>query len=334
MARPSPRHPVRSRLVLGLIVALLLLWLGEVGLRIAGIGPAYDAGSIAGWRTAASLGTRELKGPRDKHGFKVTTNADGLRTSYTRARTAKARVAIMGDSTVFGWGVDDGGTVADGLEASLTARGYDVEVLNAGQPGYSTVQAAWLFRESVAAYKPDLVITFLPLHDHNLVLVSDAETLRGGVGAAAAARVLMAQHSRIYAVLRGWLFRESARAFILPNMADGEPRVPRVSDEERAEALSSIASIQAVDGHQLGVGLLPFLGDLTGAVANRVGVDWLKTWAEAENRPFFDARRCCGSAAGHLVLPDDPGHLTQEGNFAAAESLADAVVAALASDPG
>ena len=59
-------------------------------------------------------------------------------------------MALLGDSTVFGWGVDDGQTVADGLAAALPG----VEVLNAGQPGYSTVQAARLL-EVVAAWRPE-----------------------------------------------------------------------------------------------------------------------------------------------------------------------------------
>lgn len=319
-----------SRPLLGLVVALIVLWLGEVGLRIAGVAPAYNSGTIAGWRTSSRLGSHEIRGPQDQHGFTVTTNNDGLRTALSRERSARPRVAILGDSTVFGWGVDDGGTVADGLELALNRRGVEVEVLNAGQPGYSTVQAAWLYRETVAAYAPDLLVMFVPLHDHNLVLVSDAELLRGGAGPSAKLRVMMAQHSRIYALLRGWVFPQAGRSFILPDMADGEPRVPRVSDTERGEALSAMKRRQEQDGHRLAVGLLPFLGDLTGAMASRVGVDWLSAWAETEGVPLIDGRRCCGTNAGHLVLPDDPGHLTAEGNLAAAEGMADQLVRVLA----
>ena len=44
------------------------------------------------------------------------------------------------------------------LEAILQAKGQQVEVINAGQPGYTSFQGLWLWRELLHRYKPDLVL--------------------------------------------------------------------------------------------------------------------------------------------------------------------------------
>ncbi|MDP1747644.1 MAG: hypothetical protein Q8L90_18870, partial [Bacteroidota bacterium] len=104
----------RFRLLLGILFAFVVIYLLEVGLRIGGIAPAYRSGASGSWRMTPNLDASALRGPRDGHDFTVSTNADGLRTKLPRERTPGIlRVAVMGDSTVFGWGVSDGESVAD-----------------------------------------------------------------------------------------------------------------------------------------------------------------------------------------------------------------------------
>lgn len=329
MSAPRGRaRPAWQKALAGLVVAAAVFLLAESALRLAGVAPAYSAEAIAGWRVARDLEGAPIQGPRDGHAFTVSTNDAGLRTDLPRTRTpGSRRVALMGDSTVFGWGVDDGGTVADGLAAEL-ARSHEqlgpVEVLNAGQPGYSTTQAAWLLREVLADWQPDLVVHFLPLHDGNLVLVSDREVLRGGEGLGGRLRVGLARHSRLYASLRQVLFQRAGEASLVPQQAtDGEPRVPRVSDEERAQALSEMEETAASWGGTVTLGLLPFQGDLvTHSPADRPSAEWARRWGEQTGRVIVDVRGCCGPDGGDLVLPDDPGHLTAEGNLRVGAAMA------------
>lgn len=330
--RPRPRR-ARSplfRLLLGCAFAGLLLYLLEVALRIGGVAPAYQAGGSGGWRMTANLAARPMRGPRDGHDFVVTTNADGLRTSLPREKTpGRARVALMGDSTVFGWGVDEGGAVSDGLQAALDAAAPGaVEVLNAGQPGYSTTQAAWLFEEVVADYRPDRVIVFVPMHDFNLVLVSDREVLEGGATPFAKARVWLASSSRTYQVLRQSLWPLTERDTLLPDQATGEPRVQRVSEVERARAFDAMRARLAEWGGELLVGFLPFHADLIGARQERPGVAWAKAYGSVHDLPIVDVRGCCEGEG--LVLDDDRGHLSAEGNRQVGAAVAPYVTASLA----
>lgn len=327
MSRRRGARPAWQRAVFGSIIAALVFWIAEIGLRVAGVEAAFSAEAIAGWRTASDMRST----PIESHGqsFAVTTNEEGLRTQVPRSRTpGTLRVAVLGDSTVFGWGADDGGTVADGLAAELAASHPElgpVEVLNAGQPGYSTFQASWLFAEVVAAWEPDLSIVFVPLHDDNLVLISDREQIEGAASAGAGVRITLAKHSRIYGLLRGVLFRSAGTPAIVPLIedADGEPRVARVGDADRRLALSRMQEQADAWGGQVAVGLLPFLGDLTHRdIPPRLTEGALREAALDLDLELLDVRGCCGPDGAHLVLPNDPGHLTAEGNHAAGAALA------------
>ncbi|MDP2311241.1 MAG: SGNH/GDSL hydrolase family protein [Pseudomonadota bacterium] len=324
-----------ARLVLGLAFACVVLYLGEVGLRIAGVAPAYRSGESASWRMTPNLRASSLRGPRDGHAFIVTTNADGLRTALPKERAPGVmRVAVMGDSTVFGWGVDDGASIADGLQAALQAPvdgapPRAVEVLNAGQPGYSTTQAAWLFDEVVAAYTPDRVIVFVTMHDFNKVLISDRELLEGGSTTAARVRILLASNSRMYQLLRQSMWVSTEKVMLLPHEDTGEPRVDRVSDAERARGFDAMRATLATWGGELLIGFLPFHADLVGQGGDRIGVDWAHAYGKAHDVAVIDARACCGSHSGALVLADDFGHLAAEGNLKVGASMAPAVRASL-----
>jgi lysophospholipase L1-like esterase len=322
-----------ARPLLGLVIAAAVLWIAEVACRLAGVSPAYEADAIGGWRMMPEMRAQTVTGSKEAHRFVVTTNRDGLRTSLPEAKTPGVpRVALMGDSTVFGWGADDGGTVADGLVAGLAARGVRAEVLNAGQPGYSTTQAAAFFDAVVARYEPDLVVLFVPMHDGNLVLVSDREHLEGAAGPLASVRVALATNSRLYQAVRQALFPLAGQPFLVPGaQRTAEPRVPRVSDAERDAAFDAIRARLAAWGGRLAVGHLPFLDDLRGGTFPRFSVPWGVAWAERVGAPIVDLRACCaGPDAERLVLPYDPGHLSAAGNVRVGEAAAEPVAALLA----
>lgn len=326
----------RLRLLLGVVFASVLLYMGEVGLRLTGTAPAYRAGATGNWRMTPGLSSSPLRGPRDGHDFIVSTNTDGLRSKLPRERhTGVARVAVMGDSTVFGWGVNDGESIADGLQATLdTAAPGAVEVLNAGQPGYTTTQAARLFDEVVAEYRPDRVIVFIPMHDFNRVLVSDRESLEGGSGVVARARILLATHSSLYQFLRQSIWPLTDQPMLLPDQRTGEPRVPRVSDDERARNFDGMRARLAEWGGKLLIGFLPFHADLIGVASDRIGMPWALAYGKAHDVAIVDMRSCCGGPdGGSLVLPDDEGHLAAEGNRRVGVAMAPSVLASLGSSP-
>ena len=87
------------------------------------------------------------------------TNALGLRGAALGRKTPHTRrILAIGDSFTYGHGVQDDETYPAVAERVLRRRGYDVEVVNAGVPGYNTDQAyTWTLRDGLAL-RPDLVL--------------------------------------------------------------------------------------------------------------------------------------------------------------------------------
>ncbi len=317
------------RLLAGPLVALLILALVETGLRLSGAEPAWTAQHGLGWRLSPRLdGPMPVMPGQDP--FTVRTNADGLRTALPREHSGTVRFALLGDSTVFGWGADEGGAPADGLQAGLAGwlspDGHPADVLNAGMPGYSTVQAAWLYKNVVAAYSPQVVIYFPSLHDHNSVMLSDRLLLAQMEDRAdplARSRIWLIQQSRLYQFLRQRLFSLSARPMLTPGQQEPD-RMPRVSDAERAEALAALHADLTAAGARLLIGWLPQALDLQRApdsAAPRLGEPWMDAFRAAHDIQEVDARGCCVGRREYL-LPKDPGHLTAAGNLQAGQTLA------------
>jgi lysophospholipase L1-like esterase len=89
-------------------------------------------------------------------GVVYSINANGLRgpeIEYARDPD-RARVLLLGDSLVWGFGVADGQTLADEL-----ARAWQpTEVVNLGVAGYGTGQELMLLKHEGLRYQPDLVL--------------------------------------------------------------------------------------------------------------------------------------------------------------------------------
>jgi hypothetical protein len=175
------------------------------------------------------------------------------------------------------------------------------------------------------------VVVFLPMHDHNLVLVSDREHLEGASGLLPRARVALATRSRLFEALRSGIVPLADRAFLVPGEAETpEPRVPRVSNEEREANLARMQDTLSAWGGKLAIGHVPFIQDLTSAQpGERPGLVWATEWAARTGTPVVDLRACCGPTGGDLVFSFDPGHLTAEGNLRAGRFGAEALAGAL-----
>ncbi len=76
------------------------------------------------------------------------------------------RVAVLGDSSTFGYGVALGDTFPVLLERKLDERlGGKAEVFNFGVAGYSTAQELSQLKSKVLQFKPDLIIIAQHLND-------------------------------------------------------------------------------------------------------------------------------------------------------------------------
>jgi len=233
----------------------------------------------------------------------------------------------MGDSTVFGWGVSDQSSIAAVAETALKAKGLDtIDVINAGQPGYSTGMVGWLFENTVSLYKPNLTIVFVSMHDFNRTLISDIERHRGPQNLRAHLRTFLVKKVSLYELMRRQLYPLAHETQLLPDVQTKERRVMRVSDEERSRVLDTMATQAASWGGEIAIGFLPFHRDMMvgpdSAAIDRPGLKQAQAWSNAHKQTLFDLRSCCGPGADDRTFPFDRGHLNALGNTEAGMALA------------
>lgn len=120
--------------------------------------PHYELGRGLDTRYASWREGRETR---------VRTSSLGLRERERPIERAGAlRVVATGDSITFGIGVDDDDAYPQQLERLLRERGSgDVEVWNAGVPGYAMADLLGFLRRRLLALEPDVIVLQLSKND-------------------------------------------------------------------------------------------------------------------------------------------------------------------------
>jgi hypothetical protein len=103
-------------------------------------------------------------------GIPVRTNQLGFRGPALAPQPAPGvrRIAIVGDSVVFGQGVREDETVSAALARRLAVSDGRFEVVNAGVPGYDAVSEARLLERVVLPLRPEIVVIGTSLNDYDV----------------------------------------------------------------------------------------------------------------------------------------------------------------------
>ena len=181
-----PRHRARLRVRIAVFVAsgLVALLIAEIAARVWGMATASSAVDMSRQRTAPSkprngepyrLG-HLIRAAQNKDivfellpdldieflGKRLQTDQHGFRgPARTVGKPANGfRIVGLGDSVLFGWGVEYEEAGLPKLEKlvqqALPAR--VVETIDTGVPGYNTAMEAVVLREKGLAFAPDLVL--------------------------------------------------------------------------------------------------------------------------------------------------------------------------------
>ncbi len=147
------------------VIALLcllfcFLWITVPALRV------YQSDEKLGWTGRPNVATRMHIPvlPRfTVQSFTVRTNNLGFRDDDVQATKTKRRVLILGDSLLWGLGVDNKNMASEILEKKLFHG--KTEVINMAMNAYSTDQEFLVFSSSGKKYKPDNVFLFFYPND-------------------------------------------------------------------------------------------------------------------------------------------------------------------------
>jgi lysophospholipase L1-like esterase len=168
--------------------AFVLAAAAELAVRLAGVEPG-EIPSPGGAPTPPGIRVDPLFGARPRPGwsggwsmagFPVVIDDRGFRSAEgVRPSAGETRIAFLGDSCTFGWGLDWEGTFVAGVEEMARRSGRSIDFINAAYPGDSAVSGSYVLRERVLPLEPDVVVLgYSGNNAFRFSRVSDAERFR------------------------------------------------------------------------------------------------------------------------------------------------------------
>jgi len=253
--------------------------------------------------------------------FRVTTHAGFRSASSIEAPKRRFRVLALGDSCTFGLGVQDGEAWPAQLEGLLRIEGLDVEVVNAGVPGYTAYQGRRVLETRGLTLEPDVVLVAFGFNDAEGMQRSDFETDRAlhrrGAGPVLA-------RSRLAGAFRALVARpEPVR-----------PTRPRLDESEMMETLDGIKRLCDARGIDMILVIWPYEAQIRKRVPDYVfhqrtiarfcqergveGVDLIHAFLRAGGPLFLDeihadARGC--KTAAQALAPWVSDHAARPGRL-------------------
>jgi lysophospholipase L1-like esterase len=338
-ARPVSGWPSRVKtLAWRLFISLLImLTIGEIGLRIVGLGYPYESEPDS---YVAVADPDVLFAPRPgfrgfSEGTQVAISAQGLRDREygSTAPANTTRLLILGDSVTFGAGVLAAETFSKQLETRLNAsgNGRTFEVVNTGVIGYNTIQERARLEQIGLGLQPDLVVLTFVVNDLlNTFSIFDHQY--DPVGPLAPVKQWLRRNSRLYRFYQNvsWRLIDAIRKD--PN----RPEMPRDHQRvvERQAEIVRIAQLSPDHGAAFLLMLYPdnlyqqVSPDPSGH-SETVRENFVE-FARANGLPLLDLTDALGDVrdprARTMRLREDP-HPSPTGHQAIAEALFDTLFA-------
>lgn len=308
---PPPSLP--RRLAFSLVPVVVLFLTAEVALRALGW-PTAEAAfehNEPFWQVDPGLSDFAMSHREEGATFPVSTNDDGLRPPHhPRAKPSGVqRVMTLGCSTTFGWGVADAQTYPARLEALAHDGGHtQVEVINGGQPGYTSFQGAWLWDRVLRTYDPDVVLIGYVVQDARKAAYSDkSQAILQGDARFLKDNVLY--RLKTYLGLRSLLGGVEVRAKERVGDQGGEYRVPPADYADNLRTL--VRGVQSVGGTPV---LFGYPLEREGYTRQHRVI--LRAAAEELGVPWFDPQSDMEAATRQqqMYFTRDRGHANAAGN--------------------
>jgi lysophospholipase L1-like esterase len=153
---------VVKNVALSLVVLVIIFVIVEIAFRLIAGSPIQTRGQrIAERREGAIKYALEANIDREFAGARVVTNSLGLRDFRPPHKGENTeQILILGDSFTFGYGVALEESYPGALEELLNEASTELryEVINAGVPGYDTVDELELLKNIIPHYSPRWIV--------------------------------------------------------------------------------------------------------------------------------------------------------------------------------
>ena len=318
------------------VAAVLLL---EGALRLVGFGASYlrwDRNTRwslePGWRGP---------GPDLPHvplAYRLRVNAGGFRGGEVAPEKLPGvlRYAALGDSVTFGFGVREEEAFPEVAAARLAARagGREMEAVNAGVPGFTSLQGLRHLESRVLPLRPDLVTVLFGWNDGWRTAVPDAAWIGrlGGLRSVAESSRAFAFGRRAFGFLR--------RRLGSPSAPSPRPTLPRVSPGEFEANLRAIVEAARRSGAEPLLLTLPASFGPDRPPEAYFREDWTVPREELEplRLRYAEAVRRAAAATGAILVdcavevPSDPRLFFEDGyhpNAAGHGAIAERILEAI-----
>ncbi|MFT7669150.1 MAG: lysophospholipase L1-like esterase [Planctomycetota bacterium] len=164
-----------TALGLGVIELVVASWMPQPGAPIESkLGDwgnnVHQASEVPGLLYELKPGAESKYRPRNQKGGKIPVkiNSYGMHGPEFEFEKRKfRRVAILGDSTTFGYGVQSGQSYSSILQTMLNNRDKPTQyqTMNFGVAGYSTKEEAIVLEHKALKFKPDAIVLGYNLND-------------------------------------------------------------------------------------------------------------------------------------------------------------------------
>lgn len=236
-------NSIVQRILFSFVTIIIIFGAVEAGLSFSGwpnVQATFDHNEPF-WVVDPALKDKSFPHKEESTTFLVSTNDDGIRTGAGRENKNDAyRILTLGCSTTFGWGVSDSEAYPARLQHYIdTANISGVEVINGGQPGYTSFQGSWLWDSTLHHYNPDVVLIGYVVQDARKAAYTDkSQAVLQGDNRFLKDNLLY--RSKIYLGLRSMLGAVQIRA--KERGTGDEGGVYRVPPEDYVENLRTLIS--------------------------------------------------------------------------------------------
>jgi lysophospholipase L1-like esterase len=302
------------KVAFALVPLVVVFGAAELGLRAAGW-PSVAGGFIHNdvfWTADKDETDKKYPHNEENRFFTATTDEHALRApNYSiDKRPGTYRIMTLGCSTTFGWGVNDKETYPAVLGHLIAGTGRtQTEVINGGQPGYTTFQGLRFWDETLRHFEPDVVLIGYVVQDARKAAYTDK------------AQAILQQDSKF--LKENLLYRSRVYLFVKDLLGSvqirtkereegGESGDYRVPPQDYADNLRAfVARIRDVGGTPV---LFGYPLERSGYTSEHRAI--LQAAAENLDVLHFDPQKqmAVASNSAELYWPQDKGHATSAGN--------------------